>query len=176
MVGLVRHTALMLTVSMVVASCSRPPVVVTPLPTHTATATETPARGTATATLAPSNTPGNETATLTPRPTSDSPDVPPGIIAPEDGAIINGTFPDFQFTWPPRAWTVNIVIFNVDGYWEEYIFGGGAGMSGWMNDMFTPVSPSLPPGTYQWYAFGCRQTAVGGCGPGSGTWTFTILG
>jgi hypothetical protein len=47
-------------------------------------------------------------------------------------------------------------------------------MSGWMNDMFTPIAPALPPGTYQWYAFGCRQTAVGGCGAHTETRTFTI--
>jgi hypothetical protein len=156
------------------AACSPPPVI-TPPPTHTATAIRTPSVSTATPTAPPSNTPGKETPTLTLRPTSDPPDVPPEIIAPEDGAIIDGAFPDFQFTWPPRAWTVNIIITNEEGFWQEFIFGGGAGLSGWMNDMFTPIAPALPSGTYQWYAFGCRQTAVGGCGPASETRTFTIL-
>lgn len=108
-------------------------------------------------------------------PTSEPPYDPPKISAPPDRAVIAADFPDFQFSSPARAWTVHVVIFNDASYQQELIFGLGAGMSGWMNEMYTPATPTpLPPGTYQWYAYGCRETASGGCGPRSETRTFTI--
>ncbi len=115
------------------------------------------------------------TSTPTAIPTSEPPYDPPTISAPADGAVIDGGFPDFQIGSPARAWTIHIVIFNDAGYHQEVIKGVGAGMSGWMNTMYTPAPPApLPPGTYQWYAVGCRETAAGGCGPRSETRTFTI--
>lgn len=115
------------------------------------------------------------TATPTAIPTSEPPYDPPKIFAPEDGAIIDGDFPDFQLDSPARSWTIHIVIFNNDGYQQEVILGVGAYFSGWMNEMYTPAPPiPLPTGRYQWYAYGCRETAVGGCGPHSATRTFTI--
>lgn len=124
---------------------------------------------------APSRAPLQVTSTPTAIPTSEPPYDPPRIFAPTDGAILDGDFPEFQIESPSRAWTIHIVIFNDAGYRQEVIKGVGAGMSGWMNDMYIEATPiPLPPGMYQWFAFGCRETAVGGCGPHSETRTFTI--
>ena len=112
------------------------------------------------------------TATPTPIPTSEPPYEPPKIFAPAAGAVIDG---DFQIGSPARAWSVHIVIFNDEDYRQEVILGVGAYFSAWMNEQYTPAPPMpLAPGIYHWYAYACRETAVGGCGPRSQTRTFTI--
>lgn len=159
------YCLLIVTFLALLAACSPPVTSRTPfVPSATITRTSTATPAPVTSTLTPTHTP-----------TSNAPGVPPRVQSPVDGAVLSGSMPTFVAASPPGSWTIHFVITSEDGYFQEIIQGVGAGLSGWMNSMYTPATlVPLPPGTYHWVAVGCRETAVGGCSPPSASRTFTI--
>jgi hypothetical protein len=114
------------------------------------------------------------TFTITPTPTvtytSEAPVQSPHLIWPPNCSVLRDvTMPIFVYDGAPGSMQHIVIVFNESGQVMRDIRGLPSN-----DDWFLLKPDALPPGRYYWYVYGRRPTQVGGNGPRSEIWEFTI--